>query len=210
VILRWWYLLSNLATWAHSLYKSTAGIASIFNLYHRKELVCTVSPFVAHGMCINCSTLHTLLMQCHTRDRETAVGGPSFKRYSSNPIFDVSITALTQLKYPLYPCVHPSKLLITPTCRIRLQLMRPSTASLNITLFPSSSEDSLGTHIITSGPYSDAVSGVATPLVSVTPGKYLLIPSTYNPGVQAAFRLTVYSTNVAVNIQVVPRNTGTS
>jgi len=41
---------------------------------------------------------------------------------------------------------------------------------------------------------------VAIPQVSLSVGKYWIIPSTYNAGVQAAFPLTVYSTTAGVNV----------
>lgn len=86
--------------------------------------------------------------------------------------------------------------------RIRLQLLQPtSSISLNLTLFHLSSDTkSIGKLIVTSGPYSDAISGVVTPQVSLNPGKYLLVPSTYRPAVQVGFRLSAYCSTGNVNI----------
>ena len=168
-----------------------------------KELVCIARPFVVHGMSVNYSTSHILPFLYQGRRNssrgtrlQTVFIKPHLRcrRYDGYPV-----------KVPLdFP--HVSSLLITPP-RIRLQLVRPSATSLNVTLFPASNGGSLGPHILTSGPYSDAISGVATPLVSLAPGKYQLIPSTYKPGVQAPFRLIVYSTSAGVNIT--PRDSRT-
>ncbi|RDB24959.1 Calpain-like protease palB/RIM13 [Hypsizygus marmoreus] len=105
----------------------------------------------------------------------TAAGGPTSERYSKNPIFEIDVPSLMQLK-------------------IRLQLLRPSTATaLNVTIFPTSPDGFLRRHITTSGPYNDAISGVVTPQVSLRAGKYWAVPSTYNPGVEAGFQLFVYT-----------------
>lgn len=85
--------------------------------------------------------------------------------------------------------------------RIRLQLTPPFTPTfLNVTLYPSSRNGSLGNYVATSGGYGDMLSGVSTPQINVGAGNYWIIPSTYNPGVEAAFRLFVYSTVAGVHI----------
>ncbi|KAJ7503114.1 hypothetical protein B0H11DRAFT_2361192 [Mycena galericulata] len=117
-----------------------------------------------------------------------AMGGPSFKQYSQNPIFEVDVQALTELK-------------------VRLQLQRPkTTTALNLTIFPSSTTGALGRHMTTSGGYDDSIAGVATPQISLGVGKYWLIPSTYNPGFQGAFQLIVYSTAARVNVAELVRS----
>ncbi|KAJ6590028.1 hypothetical protein DFH09DRAFT_1307482 [Mycena vulgaris] len=113
---------------------------------------------------------------------QNAMGGPSFKQYSQNPIFEIDVQSLTELK-------------------VRLQLLRPkTTTAANLTIFPSSATGSLGRHITTSGGYDDSIAGVATPQISLGVGKYWVIPSTYNPGFQGAFQLIVYSTAARVNV----------
>ncbi|KAF8058758.1 hypothetical protein FPV67DRAFT_1523596 [Lyophyllum atratum] len=113
---------------------------------------------------------------------KTAVGGSTSDRYSKNPIFEIDVPSLTQIK-------------------IRLQLLRPFTpTSLNLTVFPASPDGSLRRHITTSGAYNDAISGVVTPQVSLSAGKYWAVPSTYNPGVEAGFQLFVYTTVVGVKV----------
>lgn len=64
--------------------------------------------------------------------------------------------------------------------------------SINATLFRLNG-NRLGQHVATSGPYSDARSGVVTPQVVLQPGRYVVVPSTYNPGLEASFKLVVYS-----------------
>ncbi|KAF8328978.1 hypothetical protein F5887DRAFT_1082791 [Amanita rubescens] len=111
---------------------------------------------------------------------ESAGGSPSFDKYAINPIYEIESPCQFQLK-------------------LRLQLIHPSTtASSNITIYPapaSSVSDQYfkQKHVTTSGPYDDSVCGVATPQVSLNGGKYWAIPSTYIPGVQAEFRLIIYT-----------------
>ncbi|KAI0669613.1 hypothetical protein C8Q78DRAFT_1070706 [Trametes maxima] len=115
--------------------------------------------------------------------RANAAGGPSFGNYAANPTYEINVPVTSQLKF-------------------RLQLVRPTpTASLNLTMFNTSAGATSGAHIATSGPYSDAISGVVIPLTTFQPGRYIAIASTYNPGVLAGFVLIVYST---VSVQVTP------
>ncbi|KAK2467728.1 hypothetical protein APHAL10511_000023 [Amanita phalloides] len=116
---------------------------------------------------------------------ETAGGSPSFDNYATNPVYEIESTHQFQLK-------------------LRLQLLNPATmASLNITLYPTplSSEHRNQTHVATSGPYDDAVCGVATPQVSLNAGKYWAVPSTYMPGVKGEFRLVVYTSVMDIWVQ---------
>ncbi|TFY58424.1 hypothetical protein EVJ58_g6422 [Rhodofomes roseus] len=115
---------------------------------------------------------------------ETAGGGPSSSRYTTNPRYEVQVDTATQLK-------------------VRLQLLETvPPASVNVSLFRHKSprHSSLET---TSGPYSDGVAGVATPQVTLQPGIYHVVPSTYNPGLLRAFKLIFYS-STAVKISPVP------
>ena len=78
--------------------------------------------------------------------------------------------------------------------RIRLQLIEAhKAASINVTIFQVSDTGKLGPHVATSGPFSDAICGVITPLVTLQPGNYRIISSTFSPGIEASFRLLVYS-----------------
>ncbi|KAL4248263.1 peptidase C2 family protein [Abortiporus biennis] len=107
----------------------------------------------------------------------TAAGGPSFKRYTSNPTYQFQVQSNTQVK-------------------IRLQIMDTNRNTLiNVTLFQLTDKNTLGPHLATSGPYSDSVSGVITPQVTLQPGNHVIVPSTYNPGIEASFRLIVYSSS---------------
>ncbi|KAI0827990.1 hypothetical protein BC628DRAFT_1432146 [Trametes gibbosa] len=113
----------------------------------------------------------------------TAAGGPSFGKYAANPAYELHVSSVSQLRF-------------------RLQLARAhATGSLNLTIFHASVGATASTHVATSGPYSDATSGVVIPQTTFQPGRYLAIPSTYNPGIQAGFVLIVYSTTA---LQVVP------
>ncbi|KAI0090683.1 hypothetical protein BDY19DRAFT_992108 [Irpex rosettiformis] len=112
---------------------------------------------------------------------ETAAGGPSFNMYMSNPVYELKLLTQSQVK-------------------TRLQLITPDgSTAINVTLFRSTSRHTLGTHVATSGPYSDSVCGVVTPQITLQSGSYFIVPSTYNPGVQTAFKLLVYtSSNMSV------------
>lgn len=91
--------------------------------------------------------------------------------------------------------------------RIRLQLAgRHSspfvTPALNVTVFPHRPENSpLPAHITTSGPYSDAISGVVTPSVTMKRGEYLIVPSTFREGIEASFRMEIFCTDVGFKVQ---------
>jgi calpain-7 len=113
-------------------------------------------------------------------DSTTAVGGPSQNRYHRNPMYEVTI-----------PCASEFG--------ARLQLLaRAPGVSTNLSLFPSSTN--LQRYIASSGPYSDALSGVDIPKRSIAPGKYYLVPSTYHAGVHARFRIFVYSSVSGIEV----------
>ncbi|SJK98157.1 uncharacterized protein ARMOST_01418 [Armillaria ostoyae] len=120
-------------------------------------------------------------------DVDTAVGGPSFKQYAHNPIYEVDCPSAAQMK-------------------VRLQLVRPSSSSpLNVTIYPADASEYTASHLATSGAYDDAISGVVTPQISLNRGKYWIIPSTFNPGIEAAFQLIVYSSVSGVEVELRPK-----
>ena len=89
--------------------------------------------------------------------------------------------------------------------RVRLHNTESSGGiALNVTIYPNSKDDITASlkarHIATSGAYDDSIAGVATPQFSLGPGKYYIIPSTYNPGTTAAFRMLVYSSISSVKV----------
>jgi len=80
-----------------------------------------------------------------------------------------------------------------------MQLVQPSTAiPLNITLY-SVIQDNVQLsleqkrNVATSGAYDSSIAGVATPQITIGAGRYYVVPSTYSPGVEAGFRILVYS-----------------
>ncbi|KAF8962724.1 hypothetical protein BDZ97DRAFT_1702205 [Flammula alnicola] len=123
-------------------------------------------------------------------DGETAAGAPSFNKYSKNPIFELDVPSTTQLNRN----------------RIRLQTLHPSTAiALNVTVYPNHENDIATSlkrqrHVVTSGAYDDTIAGVATPQSTISAGKYYIVPSTYNPGTEAGFRMLVYSSTSGVKV----------
>ncbi|KAG2063826.1 hypothetical protein BDR04DRAFT_1235377 [Suillus decipiens] len=117
---------------------------------------------------------------CGKWDSMTAAGGPSQNRYHRNPVYEVTI-----------PCASEFG--------ARLQLLaRAPGVSTNLSLFSSSTN--LQRCIASSGPYSDALSGVDIPKRSICPGKYHLVPSTYHAGMHAQFRIVVYSTVSGIEV----------
>lgn len=73
-------------------------------------------------------------------------------------------------------------------------MLKPSpTIALNVTVFAAQDGRNLGRQITTSGPYTDNISGAVTPQVNIAPGKYLVIASTYDPGIFSEFQLLVYT-----------------
>ena len=117
---------------------------------------------------------------------------------------DMSITRYTTLRFRRWrnwsKHLH-SWILSSPThvgCRIRLRLLQSTaSAALNVTLFhegsnPNPNGRTLGKEVTTSGPYHDNISGVDTPLITINPGKYLLVPSTFHPATEAGFSLIFY------------------
>ncbi|PPR00890.1 hypothetical protein CVT24_000375 [Panaeolus cyanescens] len=119
----------------------------------------------------------------------SAAGGPSFDRYTDNPVYILDVPSLAQIK-------------------VRLQLTQPSNQiPLNISIYPALQGDIKtalrSTHQTTSGPYSDAIAGVVTPQITFGPGKYYIVPSTYAPGTEAAFRLIVYSSTSGIQLTLV-------
>ncbi|TFK45065.1 hypothetical protein BDQ12DRAFT_674049 [Crucibulum laeve] len=153
-------------------------IVSAFEAYHTGPFSLKVecsNPFDVQDILQEGAGMYDKIMK-GAWDSNTAVGGPSSHRYSRNPIFELDIPSLAQIK-------------------IRLQLLHPSTAvALNVTVFPVSPTLTLQRHVATSGGYDDAIAGVVTPQVALRAGKYWIVPSTYHPGVEAGFKLIVYST----------------
>ncbi|OAX42822.1 cysteine proteinase [Rhizopogon vinicolor AM-OR11-026] len=111
----------------------------------------------------------------------TAVGGPRQKRYQNNPIYEVTIPSASEFG-------------------ARLQLIdRAHGVSTNLSLFSSPSVNSQKC-TASSGPYSDALSGVDISRRLIAAGTYYLVPSTYHAGVLAQFRLIIYSTNSGIAV----------
>ncbi|TFK50844.1 cysteine proteinase [Heliocybe sulcata] len=112
-------------------------------------------------------------------DNDTAAGAPPYNRYFSNPWYDIQVKSQTQLK-------------------IRLQISRPSPmTTINISLYRDAAPPQL---LLSSGPYSDSICGVITPQIPLAPGNYFLVPSTYEPGFRAPFRIIVYCTTSGVAV----------
>ncbi|KEP49549.1 putative calpain-like protease palB [Rhizoctonia solani 123E] len=119
-----------------------------------------------------------------TWDTASAAGGPSSGQYESNPTFEVAVSGPTQI-----------------SARLQMASKQQSypPPALNLTLFERNAQGLPGRQVATSGAYSDAVSGVMLPSISLRPGIYLFVPSTYYPGVLGDFQILLYSTTNTLN-----------
>ncbi|EUC62418.1 calpain-like protease palB, putative [Rhizoctonia solani AG-3 Rhs1AP] len=119
-----------------------------------------------------------------TWDTASAAGGPSSGQYESNPTFEVAVSGPTQI-----------------SARLQMASKQQSypPPALNLTLLERNAQGLPGRQVATSGAYSDAVSGVMLPSISLRPGIYLFVPSTYNPGVLGDFQILLYSTTNTLN-----------
>lgn len=89
---------------------------------------------------------------------------------------------------------------------MRLQLVDSKAAApINVTIFRSDEDGALGSQVATSGPYADALPGVVTPQVLVQPGRFILVSSTYSPGILASFKLIVYSSVTGVSVAAIQK-----
>jgi calpain-7 len=90
----------------------------------------------------------------------------------------------------------PQAASLTLTARVRLQA-KPGTTVLpiNITLFKNSHsrEETPTEEITTSGQYRESVYGVRITQFRIAQGSYLLVPSTYSPGLRGDFEMSVWS-----------------
>ncbi|KAF4614242.1 hypothetical protein D9613_007736 [Agrocybe pediades] len=111
---------------------------------------------------------------------ESAAGAPAFDKYAKNPVFELDVKSMAQIN-------------------IRLQLVQPSTAvPLNVTLYLVIQDNiqlslSQKRNAATSGAYDSAIAGVTTTQTTIAAGRYYIVPSTYSPGIEAGFRILVYS-----------------
>ena len=64
---------------------------------------------------------------------------------------------------------------------------------INLSCFSRSGQRDLGSQVATSGAYTDGLSGAAIGPLRLEQGEYLLVASTFAPGVEAGFVLQVYA-----------------
>ncbi|WRT65480.1 uncharacterized protein IL334_002423 [Kwoniella shivajii] len=111
---------------------------------------------------------------------ETAGGRPSSGGYYRNPRIEVILPK---------PGVISS----------RLCLPRPSPVPINMTIFRRGTGVKLGEQVSTTGPYSDALSGVSTGRVKLDSGIYILVPSSYGP-IKTSWIMKIWS-DVAISVE---------
>ncbi|KAG8947214.1 cysteine protease [Tulasnella sp. 424] len=113
----------------------------------------------------------------------SAAGNPAFGKYHHNPHFDIRIAQTTSL-----------------FCRLQ-HIDGPAGTAINLTIFRKDEADQIKEQVVTSGSYADAICGVATsPLQLDGPAVYSAIVSTFDPGVEAGFELTAYSSECPVSL----------
>lgn len=140
-----------------------------FTLRVESENVAEISPIPQEG-----AGMYATIVR-GSWNVKSAGGSPSFRRYGTNPMYSFSPKVTTRIK-------------------ARLQLVKPSaSAALNLTIYRADDIGDFSRHVATSGPYDDALSGVSTPETTLQPGTYVLVPSTYNPGILSAFQMHVYA-----------------
>lgn len=109
-----------------------------------------------------------------TRDAATSGGRPSGHGYARNPRIEVTVPVQASLQ-------------------ARLLLPDPAPIPVNLTLFKRGTGSETKDMVATSGPYVERVSGVAISRVKVSPGVYVLVPSTYETGVQCEWSLDLWA-----------------
>ncbi|KAL1744851.1 hypothetical protein HDZ31DRAFT_37779, partial [Schizophyllum fasciatum] len=145
------------------------GARGVYSMRLESDNVAELVPIPQEGAGMYATTVRG------SWETDTAAGSPSFRRYEMNPMYSFTLKAPTRVK-------------------ARLQLAKPSTSvALNLTIYSASATKTFNDHVATSGPYDDALPGVCTPEVMLRPGTYMLIPSTYNPGILCAFQIHVYA-----------------
>lgn len=89
---------SNLGILVPLCYGWRVHIISSSSPFLKKGLGHITSSFVEHGLC--CYFVRSLpKLITHSRDAQTAAGGPDFKRYLHNPVYEVELSSVTQLQY---------------------------------------------------------------------------------------------------------------
>ncbi|WVQ83588.1 hypothetical protein IAT38_005729 [Cryptococcus sp. DSM 104549] len=114
----------------------------------------SISPIPAEGSGMFSRVVHGRWTE------ETAGGRPSTGTYERNSMVEVILP-------------KPGTLLA------RLYLPARSPAPINLTIFKRGPGGSLGEQAATTGPYSDALTGVSTGRVKLDAGLYVAVPSTY-------------------------------
>lgn len=112
----------------------------------------------------------------HVRHRwlpETAQGSPKNRAYFSNPTYNLTVERNST--YIIRLLVSESSLTVRP--------------AINVAIFSALTKR----EIVASGPYSDAICGVAIEGIKLEPGDYLVVVSTYEAGVTVNFTMDIYS-----------------
>ncbi|KAL1706431.1 hypothetical protein EV121DRAFT_201550, partial [Schizophyllum commune] len=151
-----------------------------FTLKLETDNVAELTPIPQEGAGMYATTLRGAW------DADTAAGSPSFRRYERNPMYTFTLKVPTRIKARLQltsPSPSSSSTSPSPT----------HTTALNLTIYPAGEARAFNDHVATSGPYDDALPGVCTSEVTLQPGKYVLVPSTYNPGVVGGFLVVLYA-----------------
>lgn len=108
----------------------------------------------------------------HRWTADSAQGSPKHSQYFSNPAYEITVDRSSIFLFRLLVTSSPT--------------LRPP---INVAVFDKTTRR----EVVSSGPYADAVCGVAIDETRLQPGDYLVVVSTYEAGVMANFTLEMYS-----------------
>lgn len=109
----------------------------------------------------------------HRWSKESAQGSPKHSDYFLNPTYEIKVDR---------SCLYIFRLIVSA-------ILTQSRPPINVAVFHKSTKR----EVVSSGPYADLVCGVSIEETRLEPGNYLIVVSTYNPGIVASFTLDLYS-----------------
>ena len=144
------------------------GLLGDFEVRVQSDVPVQVAPIPAEGA----GMFHQRIRGAW--EGQSAQGGPKHPDYFSNPSYTLKVDQNSTFIL---------RLVVTDASSTQL---RPR---INVALFSRASKR----EVVSSGLYSDPVCGVVIEETRLEPGEYLVVVSTYEPGVLATFTLDMYS-----------------
>lgn len=152
------------------------------------------------------STSLTLSALRVNRNSTTSFGSPTFGHYWRNPTYTLHLHKDSQVLYvsallkvstvppsltaPFSALFRPSSLRVSSILKTSSNDAPP--IALNITLFRPTPSGGPPTEILSSGPYSDALSGAVIPLQPLARGTYKVVWSSFSPAVEGQYAVRVF------------------